>query len=114
MTELVEIRQKAQELGTLVTQLGDSLDLPKINAEIASLEAEQNQEGFWNDQAKAKTVSSRLAALQNKKERYLKAASSYDDIKSMLGEATESDTEVLDLIASMEEDPFFGTINGKS
>lgn len=104
MTELVEIRQKAQELGTLVTQLGDSLDLPKINAEIASLEAEQNQEGFWNDQAKAKTVSSRLAALQNKKERYLKAASSYDDIKSMLGEATESDTEVLDLIASMEEE----------
>lgn len=104
MTELVELKQKANELGTLVSQLGDSLDLPKINAEIASLEAEQNQEGFWNDQAKAKTVSSRLAALQGKKERYQKAASAFDDIKALLSEVTESDADVLELISSMENE----------
>ena len=104
MTELAELKQKTQELGVVVSQLSDSLDLPKINDEIASLEAEQSQEGFWDDQSKAKTVSSRLSALQGKKDKFLKAQSTYDDIVSMMSEVSESDADVIELIASMIEE----------
>ena len=104
MTELAELKQKTQELGVVVSQLSDSLDLPKINDEIASLEAEQNQDGFWDDQNKAKTVSSRLSALQTKRDKFLKAKSTYDDIVSMLSEVGDGDNEAVELISSMIEE----------
>ena len=63
MRNLAELKQGVYELGKLVDSLGESLDLPKIEQEIATLSDEQNQEGFWEDQSKAKAVSSRLAAL---------------------------------------------------
>ena len=50
MKELVELKQAAFELSKVVASLGDSLDLPKVDAEIASLEEQQNADGFWNDQ----------------------------------------------------------------
>ena len=79
-------------------------DLPKINAEIASLEEQQNQEGFWENQNLAKTVNSRLAALNNKLGGYQKAAAAYEDIKMMLPDVTESDTEMLELLSTMEDE----------
>ena len=79
-------------------------DLPKIDAEIAELEAKQNVEGFWDDQNAAKAVSSRLSALQNKKEGYLKASSTFKDITDMLGETTDADEEMKELVDSMEQE----------
>ena len=79
-------------------------DLPKIKAEIASLEEQQNQEGFWENQNLAKTVNSRLAALNNKLGGYQKAAAAYEDIKMMLPDVTESDIEMLELLSTMEDE----------
>lgn len=79
-------------------------DLPKIKGEIAELEEQQNQEGFWENQNLAKTVNSRLAALNNKLNGYQKAANAYDDIKAMLPDVSESDAEMLELLAAMEEE----------
>ncbi len=79
-------------------------DLPKIEKEIAELEAKQSEEGFWNDQNMAKTVSSRLAALTHKVERYKHAVSTYEDIKGMLSETSESDKDMLELLSSIEDD----------
>lgn len=104
MKNLVELKQGAYELGKSVQSLGDSLDLPKIDAEIETLTAEQNEEGFWNDQNKAKTVSSRLASLVSKKEAYLKCANVYRDIQDMLPEVSESDKDMVELLDSMETD----------
>ena len=104
MKNLVELKQGAYELGKSVQSLGDSLDLPKIDAEIEALTAEQNEEGFWNDQNKAKTVSSRLASLVSKKEAYLKCANVYRDIQDMLPEVSESDKDMMELLDSMETD----------
>ena len=79
-------------------------DLPKIKAEIAALEEQQNQEGFWDNQNLAKTVNSRLAALNNKLGGYTKAANAYQDIKDMLPEVSEGDTEMLELLTTMEDE----------
>jgi peptide chain release factor 2 len=88
----------------VVASLGDSLDLPKVDAEIASLEEQQNADGFWNDQKKAKTVTSRLAYLTNKKNALKKIQSDYQDIEGMLPEVSEGDKDMLELLTSMEED----------
>lgn len=104
MRELVELKQKASELGRLVSQLGDSLDLPKIKAEISSLEAKQNEDGFWDDPNSAKVVMARYAALTGKIGVYEKSLSAYQDINDLLSEASDKDEEMLDLIFSMEED----------
>lgn len=79
-------------------------DLPKIEKEIASLQEQQNQEGFWDNQSLARNVSSRLAGLENKLRAYHKAANAYADIKGMLPDVSESDTEMLELLNVMEED----------
>ena len=102
MRNLAELKQGVYELGKLVDSLGESLDLPKIEQEIAALSEEQNQEGFWEDQSKAKAVSSRLAALTDKKTKYLECTHAFQDIKDMLPEVTEKDAEMMELLDSME------------
>ena len=79
-------------------------DLPKINSEIAELEAKQNQDGFWDDQNNAKTICRRLSSLQNKIENYEKSKSAYKDIVEMLSETKESDADMLDLIGEAEDE----------
>jgi hypothetical protein len=47
-------------------------DLPKLQDEIAALDAEQNKEGFWNDQKSALAVVSRLSDIKGKVDGYNK------------------------------------------
>ena len=79
-------------------------DLDKIEKEIAQLEAQQNEEGFWDNPNVAKVVTSRLSSLSTRYNFYKKAKSTYQDIMDMLGEVTESDEEMLMLIQEMEEE----------
>ena len=79
-------------------------DLEKIEAELAQLEAKQNEEGFWDDPNTAKVVSSRFASLSARANFYKTAVSTYQDIQDMIKEAKEGDSELLELIQSMEED----------
>jgi peptide chain release factor 2 len=79
-------------------------DLPKLTAEIASLEEEQNREGFWNDQKSALAVVARLNDLKNKVDSYNKISRDYKDVLEMLSSCTPTDSEMRDLISSMEDD----------
>ncbi len=78
-------------------------DLPKIEKEIADLEEKQNHDGFWDDPNSAKVVTSRLAALQNKRSAYLKTKNVYEDIAGILPELSESDPEMIEYVSEMEE-----------
>lgn len=78
-------------------------DQPRIEKEIAELQAKQAQEGFWDDQNTAKAVSSRLSYLEKKLDRYKKAVSTYQDILAMLSDEGNQDPDMLELI-SMSED----------
>lgn len=78
-------------------------DQPRIEKEIAELQAKQAQEGFWDDQNTAKSISSRLAYLEKKLDRYKKAVSTYQDILAMLSDDGNQDPDMLELI-SMSED----------
>lgn len=79
-------------------------DLPSLKKEIAELEDKQNQEGFWNDQAAALVVVNRYKDIKNKVDDLTAIQNDFSDVSEMLKEATENDTEMLELVASMEDD----------
>lgn len=79
-------------------------DQPRIEKEIAELQAKQAQDGFWDDQNTAKAVSSRLSYLEKKLDRYKKAVSTYQDILAMLSDDGNQDPDMLELISMSEEE----------
>lgn len=79
-------------------------DQPRIEKEIAELQAKQAQEGFWDDQNTAKAVSSRLSYLEKKLDRYKKAVSTYQDILAMISDDGNQDPDMLELISMSEEE----------
>lgn len=79
-------------------------DQPRIEKEIAELQAKQAQEGFWDDQNTAKSISSRLSYLEKKLDRYKKAVSTYQDILAMLSDDGNQDPDMLELISMSEEE----------
>ena len=79
-------------------------DLDSIKKESAELEERQNQEGFWNDQNAAMVVVNRLADIRGKVNGYEKAVADLNDINELLSACDEKDSEMIDLVESMEAD----------
>lgn len=79
-------------------------DLSSLKKEIAELEEKQNQEDFWNDQNAAMVVVNRLADIRGKVNGYEKAMADLNDINELLSACDEKDSEMIDLIESMESD----------
>ena len=79
-------------------------DLDSLKKEIAELEERQNQEGFWNDQNAAMVVVNRLADIRGKVNGYEKAVADLNDINDLLSACDEKDSEMIDLVESMEAD----------
>jgi peptide chain release factor 2 len=79
-------------------------DLTKLNAEITELEAEQNKEGFWSDQRSALAVVSRLNDIKKSVDTYTKITRDYKDVQDMIASAEDGDSEMKELIGSMEDD----------
>jgi peptide chain release factor 2 len=79
-------------------------DLTELNKTIASLEEEQNREGFWSDQRSALAVVSRLNDAKTKVESYTKISRDYKDLQEMISAVTPEETEMIQLIAAEEDD----------
>ena len=79
-------------------------DLDSLKKEIAELEERQNQEGFWNDQNAAMVVVNRLADIRGKVNGYEKAVADLNDINELVSACDEKDSEMIDLVESMEAD----------
>ena len=77
-------------------------DLEKLKQEISGLEAQQNQEGFWNDQNAALVVVNRLKDIKNKVDSYTEIKKEYDDLTELLASDGGSDPEMAELIGETE------------
>ena len=104
MREFVELKQKANDLELLVDSIKSSINEEKLKSEINDLTEKQSQEGFWDNQAEAKSISSRLVALNKRKDSYEKILSDIEDVRSLVKELTEGDEEMLGLLSSLEKD----------
>ncbi|MCI1245411.1 MAG: peptide chain release factor 2 [Bacilli bacterium] len=102
MKELVELKQKAHELGKFVSQLGDSLDLDKLKRDIADLEAKENVEGFWSNQNSAMVVVNGLKDAKYKVESYTSIKKEYDDLIELLASDDSADPDMADLVSDTE------------
>lgn len=79
-------------------------DLDSLKKEIAELEEKENSEGFWNDQSSAMVVVNRLKDIRNKVNDLESIQSNFNDVSELIKEAKDGDTEMLELIESMESD----------
>ena len=66
MVEFDESKQKLAALREVIEEVADALDVSALSARKAELEAQQNEEGFWSDQAKSQRVNKELKQVDDK------------------------------------------------
>ena len=80
---IVEFEDYKQKLGALEPQLRTlraAMKLDDAETELAALNAETEQDGFWNDIQRSQKVQQRIKQLQNKIARFKKIEGKYDDL----------------------------------
>ena len=75
--------------------LAEALGLEKMKAEIASLEQQAAEDGFWDDIQNSQKVLQRTSSLKNKVASYEKLKSDYEDALVMIELADEEEDESL-------------------
>ena len=78
-----------------LSNLAEALGLEKMKSEIATLEEQQAQEGFWDDIQNSQKVLQRTSVLKNKVSAYEKLKTDYEDALVMIELADEEEDESL-------------------
>ena len=88
-------KQKLRELRPELEKLSEALDIDAARQEVARLEDETAQDGFWNDLVRSQQVQQRLKQLQSKITRQEKLFSSWEDLTTLCEMGQEADDEEL-------------------
>lgn len=109
MIELMEYKQRAQELIPKIEELKGALNIDKLSAEYAELEAQTSDNNFWNDVENSQKVVQQMNQRKAKIDRYTKMATRNEDILMLISMATEEDDdsmsdEILAELTSLEHD----------
>ena len=97
MVQFEELRFNVLEYEEKLGQLKEALGLEAMNEEVATLEEQTAQEGFWNDLANSQKVQQRISQLKNKVNAYNSLESEYNDALVLIELADEAeDLEMLD------------------
>ncbi len=89
MLEFEEYKTKLNGLKGALDDLKGALQLEAAEREIAELETESAQDGFWNNVQHSQQVQQRIKQLRTKCEKYGKLCASWDDIYTMCEMALE-------------------------
>ena len=95
MLEFEEYKGKLNALKPTLEDLGGALQLEEARREIAELEEESAQDGFWNNVQHSQQVQQRIKQLKNKCDKYAKLCSRWDDMLTMCEMALEEQDESL-------------------
>ncbi len=107
MLEFEEYKTKLNALRPTLDDLRGALQLEAAEREIAELETESAQDGFWNNVQHSQQVQQRIKQLKTKCEKYAKLCSNWDDIFTMCEMALEEQDD--SLLPEVEEE--FGRFN---
>ena len=66
MIQIDELKQNIRELQSKLNGIGESLNLPKLNEELAALNEQQHKPDFWDDVKNAQVVSQRAKNIEDK------------------------------------------------
>ncbi|MCM1194757.1 MAG: peptide chain release factor 2 [Firmicutes bacterium] len=84
MIQIDELKQNIRELADKLKGIGDSLNIPKLTEELASLNEEQHKTDFWDDVKNAQKVSQRAKNIEDKIDGYRKLSKRLKDISDLL------------------------------
>jgi peptide chain release factor 2 len=83
MLEFEEYKIKLNGMKPKLEVLRSALKMDEAKAEIAALEAESSQDGFWNDIERSQKSQKRIKQLQSKCDKYAKLAAKWDDLMAI-------------------------------
>lgn len=101
MLQFEELRLRLLGHEKALKDLSEALGLEKMKTEVAALEAQAAEEGFWDDLKNSQAVLKRTSALKAKVSAYEKLCADYDDALVMIELANEE--EDLELLPECEE-----------
>ena len=94
-------KQKLLALKEEFENLEKALDIESATRQIRQLEAEAEEEGFWNDLKRSQANQMKLKQLQNKVGHYNKLFATRDDLLALVEMGTEMDDD--SLLPELEE-----------
>ena len=83
--EYDEYKQRLLALEPTLGELEKALGIPKAREELAELQKETEQEGFWNDLERSQQVSRQVKRLENKIKKHDKLVSEWEDTLTLCG-----------------------------
>ena len=89
--EYDEYKQKLQALEPTLRELEKALGIPKDRQELKNLQAETEQEGFWNNIEHSQKVSQQIKRLENKIKKHDRLVSEWEDTLTLCEMAQEED-----------------------
>ena len=103
--EYDEYKQKLQALEPTLGELEKALGIPKAREELAELQKETEQEGFWNDLERSQKVSQQIKRLENKIKKHDRLVSEWEDTLTLCEMAQEEDdaSQLPDVIDGYEK-----------
>ena len=84
MIQVDELKQNIKDLTSKLSGVGESLNIPKLEQELAALNAEQHKSDFWNDVKNAQRVSQRAKNIEDKISLYNRLSKSLADVTDLL------------------------------
>ncbi len=93
MLELEQLRLEVLELHDEVQDLAHAIGLEKLRKELAELEAESAQDGFWNDMQNSQKVLQKIKQSKDKIADYNKLKALYEDTLTLIELALEEKDE---------------------
>ncbi len=95
IVEFDEYKQKLSDMDDQFETLKSALKLTEGERELKELQAESEQDGFWNDISHSKKVQQRIKQLQNKIDSYKKLEKTREDLLAICEMAVEENDESL-------------------
>ena len=89
--EYDEDKQKLQALEPTLRELEKALGIPKERQELKNLQAETEQEGFWNNIEHSQKVSQQIKRLEHRIKKYDRLVSEWEDTLTLCEMAQEED-----------------------
>ena len=102
--EYDEYKQKLLALEPALGELEKALGIPKAREELADLQKETEQDGFWNDLARSQKVSQQIKRLENRIKKHDRLVSDWEDAVVLCEMAQEEDDASLlpDVVSAFE------------
>ena len=89
--EYDEYKQKLQALEPTLRELERALGIPKDRQELKNLQAETEQEGFWNNIEHSQKVSQQIKRLEHRIKKYDRLVSEWEDTVTLCEMAQEEE-----------------------